>query len=499
MAENFYTLLTTIGKSQFANSTALGTKVNFKTLKVGDGNGAYYNPTEDQTDLKNTQWTGSINSVSIDSNNPSWIVLETMIPSTVGGFTIREYGAFDDNGNMLAISKCAETYKPIIADGSTKELLIKMVLAVSNTENVTLKVDPTIVFAKKSDIDQLRTDINTQLAECDYVLIPKSGSTANAILLNITSFTNYKKYSFRATSTSTGNVTINGKPLKKVDGVTPIGSGGIKANKVYDFYYDSATDSVFILAKAEGDATDADVLAGKIYSNGDDVGRIGGMPNIGAVNPVLTINGIYQIPKGYHDGTGKVTQNIPVKTSQTYNPSISQQTINNGRYLSGDQIIAPVTGNATINDVVSGKIFSSGNGINLVGQATIESLGGKHFASGPVVSSSPTSNTMTFTRKGGITVDLNYVTVTGLSFRPSIIILNGGDPSFMNYTLYQDVYQNSADNACAIVSRCSIYDNTAQDNYIIDCTISPVVITSSGFILPVRMGGGYTYNWIAVG
>jgi phage-related tail fiber protein len=325
MAETFYTLLTTIGQSQFANSSALGTKINFKTLKVGDGNGSYYNPTETQTDLVNTKWTGNINSVSIDSDNPNWIVLETMVPSDVGGFTIREYGAFDDNGNMLAISKCAETYKPIISDGSTKELLIKMVLAVTNTENVTLKIDPTIIFAKKSDVDQLRTDINSQLFESNYILSPKSGSTTNAILLNITSFTSNKKYSFKATTTSTGSVTINGKPLKKTDGITQVGSGGIKANRVYDFYYDSVTDSVFILAKADGDATVDNVLATKGFSNGDDVGLIGTMPNIGAVNPILPINGIYPIPKGYHDGTGKVTQNISTKTSQTYNPSTSQQ------------------------------------------------------------------------------------------------------------------------------------------------------------------------------
>jgi hypothetical protein len=222
------------------------------------------------------------------------------------------------------------------------------------------------------------------------------------------------------------------------------------------------------------------------------------MPINGALNYSLPINGNFSIPLGYTTG-GTITQSITTKSAQTYQPSIITQTIASGQYLSEVQTIAPVTGNTTVNDVVSGKVFSSASGINLVGQATIESLGGRHFANGPVISSSPTSNTMSFTRKEGGTIDLNYVTVTGLSFRPSIIILNGGDPPYMNYTLYQDVYQKSEYNACAIVSRCSIYDNTTQDNYIIDGTVSPVVITSSGFTLPVRMGGGYTYNWIAIG
>jgi phage-related tail fiber protein len=50
MAEKFYSLLTNIGKAKIANSVGLGTKINFVTMKVGDGGGAYYEPTEDQTD-----------------------------------------------------------------------------------------------------------------------------------------------------------------------------------------------------------------------------------------------------------------------------------------------------------------------------------------------------------------------------------------------------------------------------------------------------------------
>ena len=52
--EQFYTILTNVGKAKVANAALLSSNVTLKTLKVGDGNGAYYNPTEDQKDLKNT-------------------------------------------------------------------------------------------------------------------------------------------------------------------------------------------------------------------------------------------------------------------------------------------------------------------------------------------------------------------------------------------------------------------------------------------------------------
>ncbi|WP_125153089.1 phage tail protein [Clostridium rectalis] len=159
MAEQFYTILTKIGKAKIANSAGFGSKVNFVKMKVGDGGGSYYNPTENQEDLVNAVYEGNINHITIDEENPNWIKVEMMIPANVGGFMIREYGIFDEENNMLGVAKCPETYKPVAADGSTKELLMRMNLEVSNTQNVTLKIDPTIIFAKKSDLELLENKI----------------------------------------------------------------------------------------------------------------------------------------------------------------------------------------------------------------------------------------------------------------------------------------------------------------------------------------------------
>ncbi|BDR86144.1 phage tail protein [Clostridium tetani] len=159
MAEQFYTILTAIGKAKIANATALGNKVNFTTLKIGDSNGKYYNPTESQEDLINAVWQGNINSISVDKKNPNWIVIEVIIPSNIGGFVIREAGIFDDEGNLIAIGKYPETYKPKAEYGSTKDLIIKMILEVSNTSTVTLKVDPTVILATKEDIEVLENKI----------------------------------------------------------------------------------------------------------------------------------------------------------------------------------------------------------------------------------------------------------------------------------------------------------------------------------------------------
>lgn len=155
MAENFYTILTNIGKAQIANASLLGEKVNFTYLALGDGNGNYYNPIETQTGLVNEVWRGQIGQILADEENPNWIVLETVISASVGGFTIREAGVFDVDGNLLAVGKYPETYKPVLADGSAKDLYIRMILEVLNTSVVTLKVDPTVILATKKDIEVL--------------------------------------------------------------------------------------------------------------------------------------------------------------------------------------------------------------------------------------------------------------------------------------------------------------------------------------------------------
>ena len=154
MAEQFYTILTAVGKAKIANATALGEKMELTELALGDGGGSYYNATEDQTELRNEVWRGAIGTVDVDGENPNWITIQTVVPSQHGGFMIREAGVFDNEGDLIAIWKYPETYKPVAADGSVKDLVIRMILEVSNTASVVLKIDPTVVLATQQQVDE---------------------------------------------------------------------------------------------------------------------------------------------------------------------------------------------------------------------------------------------------------------------------------------------------------------------------------------------------------
>lgn len=165
MAEKFYTILTAAGKAKIANAIPTGQKINLTKIKFGDSNGAYYEPTENQTDIKHMVYESNITTVSVDEKNPNWITLTSIIPPETGGFTIREIGVYDDTNTLIAIGKYPETYKPILDNGSTKELYVKMTIEVSNANGVELKVDPYIILATKGEINEVDKRLTSQLEQ----------------------------------------------------------------------------------------------------------------------------------------------------------------------------------------------------------------------------------------------------------------------------------------------------------------------------------------------
>lgn len=159
MAEQFGTMLTSIGKAKIANSIGFGTKINFTKFKLGDGGGSYYTPTEDQEDLKHVVYEGNITYITTNPKNSNQIIIKLSLPASVGGFFIREYGVFDDDGDMIAICKCSETYKPTLEEGAVKELAFNMILTISNINSIQLKIDKTLVFVTKEEIDPVIEEI----------------------------------------------------------------------------------------------------------------------------------------------------------------------------------------------------------------------------------------------------------------------------------------------------------------------------------------------------
>ena len=153
MTMKYYAILTNQGAARLANATMLGSKLNLTQMAVGDANGVLPTPNPAQTKLINQKRIAPLNLLSVDPNNQSQIIAEQIIPEDEGGFWIREIGLYDDKGVLIAVANCPETYKPQLQEGSGRTQTIRMILVVTNTKAITLKIDPSVVLATRKYVD----------------------------------------------------------------------------------------------------------------------------------------------------------------------------------------------------------------------------------------------------------------------------------------------------------------------------------------------------------
>ncbi|EAC1561717.1 phage tail protein [Campylobacter coli] len=156
----YYTILTKIGIAKFIAARASGNGVNLKSFKLSS---KVILPSEEMQSLEEIVYEANINSKSIDENNPNYINLMCYVPSDIGGFEINAIGIYDEVGDLLAIGNLPRTYKPILKEGSAKELMIKIVMELSNAEEVILKLDPSVIMASRDYVDAIKIELELKI------------------------------------------------------------------------------------------------------------------------------------------------------------------------------------------------------------------------------------------------------------------------------------------------------------------------------------------------
>lgn len=164
MSQTYFAILTAVGEAKLANAIALNVPLQISRMAVGDGGGVLPVPLRTQTALIGEQYRADLNSLAPDPLNASQIIAELVIPETEGGYWLREMGLYDAAGDLIAVSNCPPSYKPEMAEGSGRTQVLRMVLIVSSTDAVQLKIDPSVVLATR---DFVTTTVAAALAKLD--------------------------------------------------------------------------------------------------------------------------------------------------------------------------------------------------------------------------------------------------------------------------------------------------------------------------------------------
>lgn len=179
MAENFYTVVTKNGHQKMAAALAQGDKVTLTQLGVGDANGTSYEPDEAQTALKKERHRAQLSRVVQDEKNPYWFIAEAVIPDDVGGFYIREVALYDKDGDVFAVGKIPETYKPLLSSGSDKQIYIRLIFQVSNSDSVKIVIDPSLITVTR---DTMNAVIEGAINGLDWKPSVRAATTKHIVL-----------------------------------------------------------------------------------------------------------------------------------------------------------------------------------------------------------------------------------------------------------------------------------------------------------------------------
>lgn len=147
-------MITTLGAAKKTNCDALGVPWEPRYMLIGDANGADPVPSPTQTKLINQVYRAQLNQLRVSPTDANVLIAEVVLPPDVGGWHIRELALEDKDGVFSAVANVPPSYKPLLAQGSGRNQVVRMHIITSGTSNIQLKIDPAVVLATRQYVDE---------------------------------------------------------------------------------------------------------------------------------------------------------------------------------------------------------------------------------------------------------------------------------------------------------------------------------------------------------
>jgi phage-related tail fiber protein len=175
-------MLTTQGAAKKTNCDALGIPWEPRYMLIGDANGTDPVPSASQTKLVNQVYRAQLNQLRVSPTDDNVLIAELVLPPDVGGWWIRELALEDKDGVFSAVANAAPSYKPLLAQGSGRNQVVRMHIVTSGTANIQLKIDPSVVLATREYVDQ---KVLEELGKLDFKHSVRVATTTPVVLIGL--------------------------------------------------------------------------------------------------------------------------------------------------------------------------------------------------------------------------------------------------------------------------------------------------------------------------
>lgn len=149
---DYYNVTTNTGDAEIAAAIASNTKLAITHIAFGDGNGAVPNPSKTRTTLVHEVHRQAVTKYERHPTNANWLVIETIIPSNIGGFWVREMGVIA-NGKLISHGSHAPFEK--VADPTgVSEYRLKFTQNITDGSVVEITLDESLIFASQAWVEE---------------------------------------------------------------------------------------------------------------------------------------------------------------------------------------------------------------------------------------------------------------------------------------------------------------------------------------------------------
>lgn len=149
---DYYGTVTDIGNTRMADALFAKQQLEITDFAVGDGNGYYVRPDPSMTKLVNEVWRTKAD-VKKDLDNPNVYYITGIIPVNDGNFTIREMGAFNKDGELIAIANAANIEKLTPPQGVFLCMEITIRIIVARADAIKVTIDNDGITCTKKDLE----------------------------------------------------------------------------------------------------------------------------------------------------------------------------------------------------------------------------------------------------------------------------------------------------------------------------------------------------------